>query len=85
MINAKQDKETDPLKRRDSITILIEGEEDHTVIDNPPGFPTKEELELMGLMGWHWKKGNQQSKCRYDGYRHDEYRCFPVHQNIPIA
>ena len=62
MINAKQDKETDPLKRRDSITILIEGEEDHTVIDNPPGFPTKEELELMGLGGKTWNVEIEESE-----------------------
>ena len=53
MIDANQNEHDDPLKRRDSVsvTILIEGEENHTVIDNPPGFPSQEELEFMGVGG----------------------------------
>ena len=54
MIDAKRDNEADPMTRRDSITIIIEGEEDLTVIDNPPGFPTPEELEFMGMGGKTW-------------------------------
>ena len=54
MNDANRNDDSDPLKRRGSITIVIEGEEDHTVIDNPPRFPTKEELELMGGDGKTW-------------------------------
>ncbi len=37
------------LERRDSMTVVIEGEEDLTVVDNPPGFPSPEELEFVGV------------------------------------
>ena len=45
MIDAKRI-DDESLKRPDSITIVIEGKEDLTIIDNPPNSPTQEELAV---------------------------------------
>lgn len=46
MSHHPQDQQTADSNGRESITIEIDGVEDLTVIDNPPGFPTPEELKM---------------------------------------